>query len=147
VRYGSVGESNYAKQATVDKLNAGFQKEAMAKRVEIKSQKKIYNNSSWDLVDAMEKDKTIIEKIDRKTLPDSLSVMSDIELKKYVSAKTEQREIIRKEIANVSKQRQQYITAEKAKAASENTSTLETEVERAIRQQVKRFNMIIETKN
>lgn len=147
VRYGSVGEANYAKQATVDKLNAGFQKEAMAKRVEIKSQKKIYNNSSWDLVDAMEKDKTIIEKIDRKTLPDSLSVMSAKELKEYVSAKTEEREMIRKEIANVSKQRQQYITAEKAKAASENTSTLETEVERAIRQQVKRFNMMIETKN
>jgi len=80
-----------------------------------------------------------------KTLPDSLQKLSRAQLKKVVDEKATERTAIQKEIATVNIQRENYIAAEKAKAANKNnTATLETEVEVIIRAQAKRFNMTIQ---
>ena len=49
-----------------------------------------------------------------------------------------------KQIQAVSAKRMVYINEERARKANNNTQTLETEVEKIIREQVKRFNMKIE---
>ena len=77
--------------------------------VVVKSDKKLYNRSQWDLIDAYEKDISIIEKVDMKTLPDSLKNKTRYDLKKVVEAKAAERSVIRKKIAILNTQRNAYI--------------------------------------
>ena len=67
-----------------------------------------------------------------------------MELKKIIAEKTAERGNIQNEILTVNANRSKYIASEKAKAAtSSNAATLETAVEKTIKEQVQRFNMKI----
>ncbi|MEI2740790.1 MAG: vWA domain-containing protein [Chitinophagaceae bacterium] len=112
--------------------------------VVVKSDKKLYNRSQWDLIDAYEKDISIIEKVDMKTLPDSLKNQTRSDLKKVVETKAAERSIIRKKIANLNTQRNAYISAEKNRLKIDDPLTLKSEIEKTIRDQVKRFKMKVQ---
>jgi hypothetical protein len=143
--YGELGAYSYAQQSKVDNLNMNFSKSVQVKRAAVKANKELYGNSSWDLVDAAERDSTFIAKVDMKTLPDSLKNKTRQQLKQVVEEKTAERNKVRQHITLLNKQREDYIAAEKAKAAANNTQpTLESEVEKVIKQQVTRFNMRVE---
>lgn len=145
VYYGDVGSANYTKQATVDKLNFSANQSAGLKRAAAKSNSQVYSNVGWDLVDASKSDTSFYKKVDMKTLPDSLKNKTRVELQQVVNAKAAERGAIQGQIQELSKQRNNYIAAEKAKAATNNnTATLETEVEKIIKTQVLRFNMKID---
>lgn len=145
IGYGAYGLANVARQEEVDKLNFKANAGTGAKRAAVKGQKELYNNASWDLVDAKVADSVAIYKVDMKTLPDSLRNLTRDQLKKVVDRKATERTAIQKEIATVNIQRENYIAAEKAKAANKtNATTLESEVETIIRAQAKRFNMTIQ---
>ena len=142
--YGSGGESSFARQAAMDKENGKIRNEVAMKRISVKGQASMYNNANWDLLDALAADSTIIQKVDMKSLPDSLSKLSREDLRKVVEKKSSERLAVQKQIVEVSNQREKYIAAEKAKKAGVNQATLETEVEKVIREQVKRYNMMVE---
>ena len=142
--YGADGQANFSRQYRLDAGNAGMGREVAAKRTAVKGNKQLYNNSTWDLVDAQEKDSEFIAKVDMKTLPDSLKNKSRAELQKIVDKKNAERSAVQKEILTINTQRENFIAAERAKAANNNTQTLESEVEKVIRQQAKRFNMVIQ---
>jgi hypothetical protein len=142
--YGSVGEASQQKQAMVDQLNTTYKAEAMAKRTKVKSDRKLYNNASWDLVDAVDRDSTFIDKVDMKTLPDSLKNKSRQEIKVIVREKQTQRTAAQNQLVELNAKRDAYIAAERAKQAKETVNTLETEIENIIKLQVKRFNMRVE---
>lgn len=146
VFYGDAGSASYMQQANVDKLNVGFKSNVAAKGVVVKANHQLYNNVSWDLLDATKADSTFIAKVDMKTLPDTLKNKSRAELQQIVNAKNAERSSIQKEITTINIQRENFITAERAKVVTgnNNTATLETEVEKIIKQQAKRFNMIIQ---
>ena len=143
IAYGKDGEASFAAQASVDQTNYHLNKSSAAKRVAIKGKKELYKNTTWDLVDASEKDSTFYAKVDTKTLPDDLKNKSRKELQKIIKEKTAERNQIQKEIETVNTKREAFIAAEKAKIAT-HTQTLETEVEKIIKQQAKQFNMIIQ---
>ena len=116
-----------------------------AKRVTVKGNKQLYTNSSWDLVDAMEKDKQVLSKIEKKDLNDSLQKMNKAEIEKVILAKSRERADIQKQIGELSVKRDNYITAERIKKNHQaNSVSLESEIEKTIKMQVKRFNMTIE---
>ncbi|MEO6613779.1 MAG: vWA domain-containing protein [Chitinophagaceae bacterium] len=142
IGYGAMGSANIARQQTVDAMN-GYSSNVNAKRIEAKAQKSVYNNSSWDLVDATRADSSYFAKVDRKTLPDSLKNKSPKELEQFVKQKTTERDAIQQEINTVAGNRNQYIATEKAKAATTNTPTLESAVEKTIREQAQRYHMQI----
>jgi hypothetical protein len=145
--YGYIGVSKQQTQARMDASNSAMSKSAGIKRIKAKSSGAVYMNSTWDLVDAVEKDGDgIIDKLDKKTLPDSLKNKSNADLKKVVSEKSKERNNVRKEIVDLTTKRDAYIAAEKAKnaTANNNAATLETEVEKIIKEQARRFKMIIE---
>jgi hypothetical protein len=145
IAYGETGVANQQKQAAADKSNYAFSKSTAAKRVAVKGKQNLYKNSNWDLVDAATDDSTLISKVDIKTLPANLQTKSRAELKVIVKSKTQERTNIQKEIASVSTKREAYIAAEKAKKANRtNQPTLETEVEKIIKVQAKRYNMVIQ---
>jgi hypothetical protein len=141
--YGYQGTANYAKQGHVDKLNASMEVNVMAERIKVKGNKQLYSNTAWDLVDAYEKDSLIVKRLDKKSLPDSLSQLTATKLEKLITVKSNQRAELQKQIGLISTQREAYIQKELKKQATENPTTLETEMEKIIRDQVKRFNMFI----
>jgi hypothetical protein len=139
--YGYDGAFNFSKQARVDQLNSTMSRSVAAKRVAVKSNSKVYQNASWDLLDAVANDSTYIAKVDLKTLPDSLRNKSRAELQQIVKLTQAERTGIQQSIAALNVKRDAYIVAGKANAAE--TQTLETEIEKIIREQAIRFNMII----
>jgi hypothetical protein len=145
IAYGYAGGESQAKQAAADKSNYALSKSAAAQRVSVKGKKNLYKNSSWDLVDAATDDSTLISKVDMKTLPSNLQNKTRAELKVIVKNKTQERNNIQKEITSISAKREAYITAEKAKKTNnKNQPTLETEVEKIIKTQAKKYNMVIQ---
>jgi chromosome segregation ATPase len=121
-------------------------KSAGIKRTKVKGNSKIYNQASWDLIDLKEKDSNAITKLDRTTLPDSLQKKTNAELEKMVEEKRQQRSAAQKEIETLNAKRDAYIATEKIKNATNknNVATLESEVEKIIKEQANRFNMKIE---
>ena len=112
--------------------------------VVVKADTHLYSQSSWELTDAFEMDSSIIDDLDMKTLPDSLENKTRKELKVIVSDNLVERKRIRSEIKKMDAQRDQYIAKEKDKLTGELPKTLLTEIEKIIREQIRRFNMKIE---
>jgi hypothetical protein len=145
IGYGQNGKASQSKQAEVDHYNYNFNKAAAAQRVSVKSKKQLYNNSTWDLVDASQDDASIVDKVELNTLPDSLKTKSRSELKQIVTTKSKQRASIQKEIAEVSVKRDAFITAEKARRSTKGSEqTLESEIEKIIRVQAQKYNLKIQ---
>ena len=102
ISYGSAGAGYKTKQAQMDVANVGLSKEAGIKRIKAKSNGAVYNNAQWDLVDAKDKNgDVVLDKIDKKELPDSLKNKSTEELKKIVSEKSKERGNIQKQITTI----------------------------------------------
>lgn len=147
IAYGYAGGKQQLMQAEVDQLNYASSKTAAVKRVAVKGKGNLYKNDSWDLMDraTLADSDEFLKNLDKKTLPDSLKNKSTEELKKVIGVKKEQRGNVQKQIETVNEQRNVYITAERKKNAEQNkTATLESEIEKIIKEQAKRFNMKIE---
>jgi hypothetical protein len=109
-----------------------------------RSNKHLYNNAQWDLVDAFEKNPKIIDTLDMTTLADSLKGRSRMDLKKIVENMTMQRKKVRGQIDELAHQQEEFIKAEKEKQKINGPQTLQSEIERIIRDQVQRVKMKIE---
>ena len=143
IGYGEMANAGYQKQVQGDKDNRALTQKAMAERVAVKGKNNLYRNSSWDLVDAYTDDKTIITKVDLKTLPEAYKNKTRPELEKLVVQKQQERSAVQKKIQEVSKERDDYIAKERVKNAT-STQTLETQIEKIIKEQAKERNMIIQ---
>ena len=76
---------------------------------------------------------------------DSLKNKSKDELEKIVEEKSKERGMVQKQIETTNTQREIYIANERKKnAVKNNNATLETEVEKIIREQAKRYRMNIQ---
>jgi len=146
IYYGAAGKGKKELQGSMDVANLTVNSYAGVNRAVAKASPGTYKNSTWDLVDAKEDDKKILDKVDFKTLPDSLQKKSKAELEVMVNQKSKERAGIQKEMQDVNMKREAYIAAEKIKKAKagNNPQTLESEVEKIIREQATRFNMKIE---
>lgn len=143
--YGSAGKEKAELQKSMDVANSGMSRAAGVKRIGVKGQSTLYNNSSWDLVDGVANDSTIVAKVDMKTLPPELQNKSRKELQQILQEKSKERNAIQKEIGRVNAQREDFIATERKKNSEKNNeATLETEVEKIIKIQAKQFNMIIQ---
>ena len=119
-------------------------KSVAVKRVTVKGKKELYKNTAWDMVDAAEKDKKFAEKVDMNTLPDSLQNKSRKEIQQVIDTKTSERAQIQKDIETVNTKRETWLAAEKLKrVTNKNIATLESEIEKIIKQQAKRYKMVI----
>lgn len=144
VGYGSMAAAGYSKQAYADVSNFKANKSVAMKRISVKGKKELYKNSTWDLVDAAEDDAAFIEKVDMKTLPDSLKGKSRAELKQVVNAKKQERNNLQTQIGNLSVKREAYLVEERKRRAGASQQTLETETEKLIKTQARKYNMVID---
>jgi hypothetical protein len=120
IRYGSLGRSKLELQKEQDKNAQELDEVVIVKRSVSKSSN-FYKNSIWDLVDAMEEDGFELKKIDKKSLPDDLKILSNDEIKKIVAKKRKERSSIQAQIHELNIKRNKFI-AQKQLAQKGNNS-------------------------
>lgn len=146
VRYGKRGEENMNTMMQMDTLavNNPTDINKILNYVVVKSNRQLRNDDAWDLASVYEKDSTGRLEYERNTLPDSLKNRTDQEIKEIVRKKAHERSLVRNQIDSLNKLREQYVTTEKAKRTSKTEQTLETEIEKIIKQQIIKFKMKID---
>ncbi|MBM1106016.1 VWA domain-containing protein [Aurantibacter crassamenti] len=122
ISYGSLGASKSQMQRTQD-ANAAEMEEAVAIKRAVSKSSRLYSNSSWDMVDAVENNKIDISEINDDELPSDLKGKSPKAIESYLKDKKEERTQIQNEIQELNKKREAYIATnqkEDSKGALEN---------------------------
>ena len=133
IPFGKKGKEKLKNQKMQD-TNAGrYGTSNVASRAAFKSSKK-YKAEKWDLVDAYNKDKKIVNEV--QEIPDSLQNISVAELEAKIQNMAEQRATIQSEMQSLDKKRRKYIEKESAKNKSKNN--LEKSVMKSIEKQAKK---------
>ncbi len=136
VRYGKQAESFAANQAAQDKNAEAAAPAASVQRAVTKSASSVYDNSNWDLVDAIEKKKVRLEDVKKEDLCADLAKLTPEELKAHVEKQTAERKAIQVKIQTLNKARETYVSAE-LKKQGEGTG-LDTAMVKAIRTQAQK---------
>ncbi len=138
VYYGTQGISKMTLQSKQDSNAAELDEVVVVKRAVSKSSR-MYQNSSWDLVDAEKRKGFSYDKLDKKSLPKDLQNKSSQEIKTYVSKQRKKREEIKEEIKKLNAQRNAYV-AKKRKAS--NTKSLDKAMIASLKRQAKSKNYV-----
>jgi hypothetical protein len=138
VYYGSTGASKKRVQMEQDKNAETYGASNKAERAVSKSSG-LYNNSTWDLVDASRNDSKAIEDAKESELPKEMKGMNTQQRKDYVASKSTERASIQKEIQDLNAKRQQYIDANTT--AAEKDAMLDAALMRSIKQTAKSKNL------
>jgi hypothetical protein len=139
VPYGEQGRVGKARQMEQDKNSDGISAALLSKRVKSKAGN-LYNNSQWDLVDALEKKELKLESLDKAALPPEMHEMDQQQRKAYIEEKAKQRANLKKEISTLSKQREKYVAEEKRKSATAEVTTVNDALVSSVRKQAKAKN-------
>lgn len=118
IAYGLLGREKKAVQLVQDH-NAMELEQAVAVQRTLSKSSRLYNNSRWDLVDALEEDSTLISKMDPKGLPAFLRDRSTPEIRAYVEGMRLQREKIQKDIQEANALREAYLTENQVNQSGE----------------------------
>ena len=135
ISYGAIGFEKKALQSMQDANAAELEEVVVVKRAVSKSSR-LYKNSQWDLVDAVEDDEAMISKLEDEDLPKELQGKSKGEIKAYVADKKAEREKIQKEIQELNAKREAYI----AENQKEEKGELENAMLSAIKSQASKKN-------
>lgn len=119
IGYGKMGAQKKYNQQQQDYNAKSLSRANYAERTVSKS-KGVYKNESWDLVDKVKEDKTVLKTMRKEELPSELQGKTEAELETVIAEKTKERENIQKEIAQLAKQRQAYIDEENKKSKKED---------------------------
>jgi hypothetical protein len=138
IYYGSQGRTKKEAQVTQDNNAASYGQSNKVERAVSKSSR-VYDNRSWDLVDAAKDSEKAIAEADEETLPAEMKGMNTQQRKNYVDGKAKERAAIQVEIQTLNKKRQEYISSN-TPAASEEAS-LDAAMIRAIKAQAKVKNL------
>jgi hypothetical protein len=106
--YGSMGSLKKESQVFEDK-NAGAQSPAAFTERAIVKSKAVYNNESWDIIDASAKDSSKVLKLKEEELPSELKGKSEKEKLAFISEKKLERENYQKTIKSLTLERENFI--------------------------------------
>lgn len=132
IPYGSTGKKYKERQMEQDRNASSYGAVNFVKRAISKS-KVVYNNATWDLVDAVNESKIKIDELEKKSLPKDLQNLSKKELEIHISNKLIKRKAIQKEINKLNLKREKFVN-EKNKTQS-NIENLENALINSIEKQ------------
>jgi len=135
ISYGKRGKAKKMAQCVQDSNAINVNSSVMAKRAITKSTT-LYNNSSWDLIDAIKDAKLDIEKIKKEELPLNMQKMTIQERKIYITKNSKERKIIQTEIHKLSIKRREFIKKNQKKNKGEKA--LNSAIIQSVREQAKK---------
>ncbi|MBC7486968.1 MAG: VWA domain-containing protein [Cytophagaceae bacterium] len=112
IEYGTEGKKRKEAQATQDAESESYGAANKVNRAVSKSTH-VYQNKSWDMVDAAEDKSFDVTKVTKNELPQAMKNMSDDQKKSYVKQKTVEREKIKVEIQELNRKRTTFLLAQK----------------------------------
>jgi len=144
IPYGSSGRAGWARQAAQDANAGSISSGNLAMRNMVKATR-VYNNDSWDLVDAVNNGKVALDDVKEKELPEEMRNMSEEQRQAYVMEKQKQRQEIQKRITELKKEREKYV-AEQRKKQNEQSGddSLGQAVLKTVRSQAEERNFTFE---
>ena len=131
--YGPGGEQAKKRTERLDQMASAAAPEAIAERVIAKSSK-MYDTSSWDLVDAVGAGKADVAEMEEESLPEPMRELTVEERKAYVDARAKERQAITTELSRLKDERAQYLAEQ-----SQGQDTLQSAVTGAVRQQMRKL--------
>jgi len=134
--YGQLGDKYKARQEAQDANAKSLNESAAASRVSSKASK-LYVNSNWDIVDAVQNKKIDLAKIPAKDLPKPMQTMSVEERTKYVETLALRRKELQKEIGQLNTKRILHQKSEMKKQGIDESKSFDAQLRRAIRTQGK----------
>ena len=134
IGYGSTGAARKEMQVEQDANAAEYGAANAAMRAQVKASE-TYDNSEWDLVDAMEEAPEIVTELDEEQLPEEMQDMSEEERVAYVEEKAEERTAIQQEIRTLQEQAEAYRAEKLAEMNGGEVSTLDRVMLDAVRKQ------------
>lgn len=143
IPYGAEGKEKAQRQAAQDSRSEEISAGLLAKRAQSKASK-LYENSSWDLVDAVENQKVDLEEVAPASLPAPMRDMAPGEREAYVVGKAEARKKIKEEILQLSKERDAYVAEQKQQAAAPAPNTVNEAIAGAVRKEAEKKNYVFE---
>jgi len=135
ISYGALGRQKKAMQSMQDS-NAAEMEAAVAVKRSVSKSSRLYNNSKWDLVDAVEDEEVVLSELDVEDLPEELQGKSESEINTYIKEKKEERQAVQKQIQELNAKREAYI----AQNQKEETGELENALLSAIKTQAAKKN-------
>lgn len=142
IPYGSLGTERYEKQSEQDSTASSYGIENLAKRVITKSSKN-YSNETWDLVDAIDKNKVNLEDVESELLPEEMRELSIEEQEQYIESKKAARQDLQAKIQELSKEREVFV-AEKIKELGMEDNTLDHVISEMIQEQLESKNFSLQ---
>lgn len=130
ISYGAMGSAKLQLQSRQDD-NAMEMEEAVAVKRAVSKSSGMYNNSTWDLIDASEDEEFDVASINKEELPKVLRNKSKAELIALISEKKAERKRIQREIKELNAKRESYIS----KQAKQEKGELENAMLKAIKRQ------------
>lgn len=130
IAYGNHGKEKMALQEEQDS-NAKDYSEANAVSRTVSKSSHLYNNASWDLVDAEKEGVFKYESYKQTDLPKALQGKSEKEIKIFITAKRKERETVQKEIQELNIKRKSFI----AEQSRDENNLLENAMLEAIKKQ------------
>lgn len=141
IPYGRLGQERKELQEQQDNNSRQYGSVNYVKRIVSKSSH-VYENKSWDLVDAAKEDDFDINKLEKTNLPPEMQSMNDEEQNQYIAERAVQRQQLSAEIQKLNQQRTEYITKNSALAKSDQM--LDEAILSALRQQAVALNFTLE---
>lgn len=132
IPYGAEGAAAAERQAEQDAKNSGVSLGLLAQRVKSKVSA-LYDNSSWDLVDALESGAVKLDEVKPAALPEPMRDMDKKEQEKFIAARAEERKQLQAQIEELSNARDAYVAAEEARAAKPAAPTVSEALTAAVR--------------
>ncbi len=136
IAYGGAGRASLARQAKEDSNAQGVSLGTVATRAKAKASG-LYNNSTWDLVDAKKAGKAP-SAIAKDELPAEMQAMSDGEREQFVEQKSKQRSELQAQINKLAAEREAFVQTEMKKQASAGAKTMDEALLDSARAQAKK---------
>ncbi len=143
VSYGVKGKLSMERQTAQDKNASSLNAPAAAQRASAKASG-LYNNATWDLVDASKAKDFDVTKVKKEDLPEPMRKMTDEQKKAYIADQAAKRVKIQKEIQDLSKKRDAYVKAEMAKKGLDEKASFDAALRKMVRTQAEKQNFEFE---
>ncbi len=137
--YGANWKDSIDKQESADNDAIENEKVGAATQRAVAKSSVNYNNSSWDLVDAVKESKVDLGKLERDQLPAELQSLSQEELKARVDNAAKRRAELQGEIQKLNKEREAYVAEEMKKQAADGEKTLDQALVETARSQASKL--------
>ncbi|MEL6637243.1 MAG: vWA domain-containing protein [Bacteroidota bacterium] len=132
IGYGAEGEAKAERQMVQDANAMSYGAANVRTRASVKANK-VYNNATWDLVDATTENMEVLEEIEDEALPEEMREMNTAERAAFVENKRSERKDIQSQILELEKKAQAFEAAERAK--NTDTQTLDNVLIGTVKQQ------------